>query len=164
MFAYCLNNPVLRCDGDGLASAFIGYVSFEEDSTTMYLSRGGKEQKPRTNRPKDSDKRHPTGERERNKRHPNGEEHGRKPKGNGIPIRHCWGESINGAVWVDCVPVDVEEKPSASVLSQVPTSKWLSDSEISGMKTIGCLIATAVFGFALGPALREKWGCGSSGV
>ncbi len=61
------------------------YAQFEKDNPDFIAraKRGG-EFKPRKASKKGSDKRHPSGERERNVGNKNGEEHSRIPKGNGI--------------------------------------------------------------------------------
>ena len=96
MFAYCLNNPVCRRDITGTYSVQTGAVCFEETTeSSHFVTRGKKKIKPRKDKRRGSEKRQPTGDRERNIGHPDGEEHGRRPKGNGPPIKRCIGDSYD---------------------------------------------------------------------
>ena len=92
MFAYCDNNPVNFTDPTGTCYTNArgdtihyncGYVDpRQRDNVLMSVSTKRSTFIPRKDKRKGSDKRQPSGERERNVGHPNGEEHSRVPKGN----------------------------------------------------------------------------------
>ena len=72
----------------------------EDTSRIVLRSKKGPRKDPR----KGSDKRRPSGSRERNVGHPNGEEHSRVPKGNGLR-RVAAGLTIAGVIIVGVVLV-----------------------------------------------------------
>jgi hypothetical protein len=129
MFAYCLNNPINMCDQQGASAIPISYVAFGDTlNIIVFAKKGQKDWVPKTNRPKDSDKRHPTGERERNKKHPNGEEHSRNPKGSGRHIHHCEYSLIPQYVYFEDYQIDIFDKGTGAICytSQLSTINYLA--------------------------------------
>ena len=109
MFTYCNNNPIMNSDPTGtdciclhqrVNGNHVCHADPEDTSRIVLRSKKGPRKDPR----KGSDKRRPSGSRERNVGHPNGEEHSRVPKGNGLR-RVAAGLTIAGVIIVGVVLV-----------------------------------------------------------